>query len=398
MKKVIIGLVSLFLMLLLCFIVFAEQLNSTTYKQNVIASAGGDNVSSSSYRIGIATGIIAKILNSTSYLNKLGFFHTWLLADGQPCTSANQCEGGFCCSNICRSSACPSEEAGPSGGGGAGAGAGGGGGGIPPNITETKIIEKFKDFSISPNSIKEQLTLGGETTRKIKIRNNGDIALRINLNVLTVNDFVSLSDTGFSLDVGEEKIVEINLIGRKLGSYFGEIEVTSDGIKKSISIVVEVKSDLVLFDVKLDIPVAYKEVEQGNELRAQITLLNVGPARKVDVTPTYMIKDKFGRIIDEESETFAVEKQTSYVKIFKLQKVIPPGEYLAIVEVRYANSFAVSSELFRVVEKKGYIETITKSKTALVSTLVISISLMFFLILLLSRMVLPNFGKRFRKK
>lgn len=389
--------ISLFPALMLIFLllasnVYADKINSTSYKQNVIVSAGGENVTSPSYKTSIAIGIINKIINSTSYINKLGFFHTLLLANDQPCTTASQCEGGYCCSNLCKSSACPSGGAAPSAGGGAGAaagagGGGGGGGGPLPTAEEPK-----KDFSISPSSIKEQLVLGAAKTKAITIKNTGNAALSFSLSVATVNEFVFLSDTSFSLEAGQEKIVEVNIIGKKLGSYIGEIEVAGDGIKKSISVVIEVESEQVLFDAKIDIPSGYKEVRAGSDLKAQITLLNVGPPRKVDVTTTYIIKDKKGNIVYEATETFAVEKQTSFVKSFKMPANLQPGEYLAIIEVRYENSFAVSSELFKVLPKEEAMQKAAKSNTALLLVLVVFVGLMF----LFAYLLIPKIGA-FRK-
>ncbi|MBI2652017.1 hypothetical protein HYX00_01010 [Candidatus Woesearchaeota archaeon] len=384
MKKVGISILFLFALLLLAFSVFAAKINSTSYKQSVIVSTGGENVSSSSYKMSVAIGIINKVINSTSFINRLGFFHTLLLANDQPCTTASQCEGGFCCSNLCKSSACPSPGGGETGGGGgaaAGAGAGGGGGGpLPTPIEEPKV----KDFSISPSSIKEHLALGTAKIKTITIRNTGNTASSFSLSVATIDDFVFLSDSSFSLEPSQEKTIEANIIGKKLGSYIGEIEVTGDGNKKSISVVIEVESEQVLFDAKIDIPSAYKEVEAGKELKAQITLLNVGPPRKVDVTTTYIIKDKLGNIIHQASETFAVEKQTSFVKSFKVPQNLKPDDYLAIIEVRYENSFAVSSELFKVVPKEEMtIQKTVKSNTALLFALVIFVGLMFLFIYLL---------------
>lgn len=380
MKKVKISIFFLFAFLFLAFSVFAAQINSTNYRQNVIVSAGGGNVSSSSYKMGVAIGIINRVINSSSYINRLGFFHTWLLANDQPCTAASQCEGGFCCSSLCKSSACPSGDSGSSGsGGGGGASSGGGGGGGGGIAAPTIAKEPVKDFSASPSSIKERLMLGSAATKTIAIKNTGDTALSFDLSVATVNDFVLMSDTSFSLEPGQEKIVEANIIGKKLGSYFGDIEIKGDSIKKSVTVVVDVESEQALFDAKIDIPSAYKEVEAGGDLKAQITLLNVGPARKVDVTATYIIKDKRGNKIYESSETFAVDSQTSFVKSFKVPENLQPGDYLAIIEIRYEKSFAVSSELFKVVEKEMTIGKTIKSNAALIAALIVFIVLMIFL-------------------
>ncbi len=170
-------------------------------------------------------------------------------------------------------------------------------------------------------------------------------------------------------------------------------------IRKAATIVLEIESELVLFDVKMDIPVAYKEVEQGSQLRAQITLLNVGPAiKKVDVKATYIIKDKKGSIIDESSETFAVDKQLSYAKSFKIPKNAEPGEYLAVVEVTYENSFAVSSELFKVVPKTS-IAKIVKSESGIVVSFFILLGfIVLFAYLLIPRKIFKKIGRNRERK
>ncbi|MBI4143551.1 hypothetical protein HY487_01560 [Candidatus Woesearchaeota archaeon] len=374
---------------------FSYQIKSTSYKQNVIVSEGGENASSPSYKTILAVGIINKIINSTSYINKLGFFYTWKLANNQPCSTDGQCEGGFCCSSLCKSSACPSEEPAPSGGGGGGAAAGGGGGGGGGGPLPTQIEEKVSDFSISPSSIKQQISLGIAKTQNIKVKNTGTVALNFELNVAAVSDFILLSDTGFSLSPGEEKTVEANIIGKRLGSYIGEIEIEASGIKKSISAIIEVESEQVLFDAKIDVPSAYKEVRAGEDLKAQITLLNVGPPRKVDVTTTYIIKDKMGNVVYESSETFAVEKQSSFVKSFRIPDNLAPGDYLVIIEVRYENSFAVSSELFKVLPEDTFIERASKSKAPLALIFALFLGLIFMMYLLRPRI---NFGKIRKKK
>ena len=185
MKKVKISIL-VFVFIFLSFNALAAQMSSASYKQNVIVSVGGENSSSSSYKTSIAVGIINGIISSASYINNLGFFHLLLLADNQPCSSASQCEGGFCCSSLCKSSSCPSGGAAAGGGGGAAPSAGGGG----SNIT----VEKIKDFSVTPSSIKQHLALGAAATAPITIKNTGNTAMNFNLNVITISDFVSLPE------------------------------------------------------------------------------------------------------------------------------------------------------------------------------------------------------------
>lgn len=395
----------LFLVILFVLVpsgVFAADINSTSYRHNVVISAGSENMTSPSYKMGVVSGVISKVINSSSYINRIGFFYTWKLANEQPCTSADQCEGGFCCSSLCKSSSCPSGDSSPapSGGGAAAGGGGGGGGPLPTPIEEPKT----KDFSVSPGSIKESVALGAAKMVAIAIKNTGNTALEASLNVAAISDFVFLSDTGFSLEAGKEKIIEANIVGKRLGSFIGEIEVTAGGIKKSVEVIIEVESGQVLFDAKIDIPPGYKEVEAGGELKAQITLLNVGPPRKVDVTVTYIIKDRQGNAVYDESETFAVETQASFTKSFKIPQNLKAGEYLAITEVRYENSFAVSSELFSIVPKEaGAAQKAVKLNTAVIFALVVLGVVALFVYLLMPKIKIlkkrkPIFKKRKLKR
>lgn len=397
MKKVKLAIFLVFMLLFISFPVSAYQTNSSSYRQNVIVSEGGETSSSSTYTTSIAVGIINGIISSASYINNLGFFHFLLLADEQPCTSAGQCEGGYCCSSLCKSSACPTPAAQTTGTGSSGAGGGGGGGGGGINVSESESTEKIKSFRISPSSIKEHIALGASKTTALTVENTGETALSFNLNVETIKDILFLSDSSFSLEPGKEKTVELNIAGKKLGSYLGQVIIKSGDIERPVDVIIEVESENVLFDAKIDIPPAYREVEAGGELKAQITLLNVGPPRKVDVTTTYTIKDRKGNVVYESSETFAVEKQTSFVKSFRVPKELQPGDYLAIVELRYENSFAVSSELFKVVPKGALA---AKAFAGSKLTIALLIAALAGLILLFTYLIIPkNFTlNEFRRK
>ncbi|MEK6869170.1 MAG: hypothetical protein AABX74_03005, partial [Nanoarchaeota archaeon] len=227
----------------------AFQSNSSSFRHFTgTISTGGEISNSSSYKNYVAAGIISGVINSSAYRNFLGFFYTWLLADDQPCTSASQCQGGFCCSNLCKSSSCPVAAAGGGGGGGGGEEAGGGGGGF---------FLPTEDFSVSPGSVKLKLSLGESDERALVLSNTGSASLTIPLIVEGVKGYMTLSDDFVSLGPGESAAVTLDFIGKNVGSFVGQIIATAAGIEKSIPIIIEVISKLVLFDVKLDIPKEY---------------------------------------------------------------------------------------------------------------------------------------------
>lgn len=339
----------LFLLLASSSLSYAFQTNSTNYRHfPLIISAGGDIVNSTSYKNYVASGIIAGIVESSSYKNFLGFFYGWLLANGEYCTAASQCEGSFCCSNACASSACPSTTSSTSSGGGGGEAAGTGGG--VTNFSRTP--EQRIDFSLSPSIVKVKLALGKSAKESITVRNTGDLAVNIPLTLSSLSKYVTVSDRAVSLEPGQSKKISLGILAKDVGSFIGQLIARANGMEKSAIVIMEFISEAVLFDVKLDIPSQNAEIEPGKDLKMQITLLNVGAPEKVGVFATYYIKDLKSNILYEETETFSIEKQLSYQKSFKIPENIAPGSYVAITEIRYADSFAVSSQLFEVIEKK----------------------------------------------
>lgn len=359
--------------------------SSGNYQISAQATSGSDNVSSATYRQIVGVGIIGSLLSSSTYLNKLGFFNTVLLANGQPCATASQCQGGFCCSSSCASSSCPSGGSGSSssGGGGGGGGAAGGysGGGGGGGLTASSAIQPLPTFSIAPDPIHFSLTLGSQNSSTIKVTNRWERSLNGTASILTVGDFISLDiGTLTNLGSGESATLTLNALGRRLGSHFGILSVSLGGVTKTADLLIDVESDQVLFDVKMDISPSYKTLSQREPLRAQITLFNVGVGRRVDVMVTYLIKDTTGRVVSEESETFAVLGEKSYAHQFQLSK-LPPGKYLAAVEVRYENAFAVSSDIFSVAEGEPRIlAEIAKSNTTFFLAL-LALSLVLFVAL-----------------
>jgi len=219
---------------------------------------------------------------------------------------------------------------------------GGGGGGF---FTKEELKN---DFSVSQDSIKGHLALGDSKTKEITIKNTGNTNLSFSLEVLAVDEFISLSEKRFILEPNQEKAVGILIEGKKLGSYAGEIEISAGVLKKTVSAIIEVESGQILFDVKLDIPIGYKKIAPGNELKTQTTLFNIAGPKKVNVALNYFIKDLKGNVIAEQSETPVVERQYSFTKSFTIPKGAKPGFYVISVEAIYANSFAVSSELFEI--------------------------------------------------
>ncbi|MEK7583973.1 MAG: hypothetical protein AAB490_01905, partial [Patescibacteria group bacterium] len=107
----------------------------------------------------------------------------------------------------------------------------------------------------------------------------------------------------------------------------------------------------VLFDIRAEIIGVDEssEIRPGDELFAQITLLNIGsPGYLVDSAVSYRILDAAGNEYLNEKETVSVSTQTSYLKRFKMKPTIPEGHYRLEAVVNYADTEALSYTNFSI--------------------------------------------------
>ena len=195
-----------------------------------------------------------------------------------------------------------------------------------------------------------------------------------------------MDESTFILEINEKKTITLNIVGKELGVHTGTLIVSASGIRKLLPTVISVGSEQTLFDAKIDIPVEYKEISSGDDLKAQITLFNiVGGA--AEVTVNYIVKDMEGDVFFDEAEIFTVDEQKSYVKIYELAE-LEPGNYVALIEVRYGASFAVSSEMFSIIEQGIPLAPTRTTRYALIYTLLAVITL--FITYVFIRLVLKK--------
>jgi len=93
----------------------------------MITSGNNPNPTSENFGTFLITGDVTGNTTSSDFDTRIGFLITNPFLNGESCKIASECFGGFCCSNVCRSSACPTEAAAAGGGGGGDGGSAGGG-------------------------------------------------------------------------------------------------------------------------------------------------------------------------------------------------------------------------------------------------------------------------------
>ena len=244
----------------------------------------------------------------------------------------------------------PSPSAGGSSGGGSGKGSGGVS--VPP-------LKKI-NFDISPESYKKIVALNIIEFGRINITNLENSNETFNIKVENIKDILSFDKTNVTINPEKTKILEFRIAPpEKTGIYAGKIIVTSGGTKKEILVVINVKTEKSLFDIVLTIPQTMETINVGENLKAQINLLQAGIKEKMDVTLKYIIKDFSGKTYLTESETVAVFDQKSILKEFHTENM-PSGNYVLGIELIYPNGVAVASSQFKIkkqlrIEKKEWV-------------------------------------------
>jgi len=133
-----------------------------------------------------------------------------------------------------------------------------------------------------------------------------------------------------------------------------------------------------LFDIEILIPDKYLELFSGEELVAEIKLINMKGLGLVDVNLDYYIKDTDQNIVHKESETRAVEKETSFLKKIQLPNNLVSGTYMLSADLKYKDDIATAGQPFRIIEQieKSFIK---RSYLIVFMILIISLITIIFL-------------------
>ena len=232
--------------------------------------------------------------------------------------------------------------------GGEGIGAGVGG--------PMKIVRKFE---VDRDLLKIKLKQGETREEKLVITNGGDVKLNFSINVIGVEDLVLVMDDSFVLQPKESKEVTLYLSAsdeQPVKLYTGKLLITAGYVVKVMGVIIDVTKKKPLFDVGVEVHNVTKKVLRGEYVEADITMINVGDLKKVDVTINYAIRDIDGNVINFREETMAVDGRLSVTRRLKLPEDVEYGNYLFHVELTYGKEKAVSTDVFEVVETKPVVE------------------------------------------
>ena len=242
-----------------------------------------------------------------------------VIETGETCDDGNTVSGDGC------SSTCQTESVTPPGGGG----------------------EEGALITVSPIIFNINLAVNTNVDRAITIKNVGSETTTISISQQELDQNVILQTTELTLNPGETKEITVTFVGTsKTGIYTGRIIV--GGIVISVSL--NVRSKLLLFDSNIIVLNKDYLVEQGDKLKTQVTLIPLGEKERMDVTLNYVIKDYQGKTYLTKTETLLIEEKIDFNRNFGTG-ALPLGTYIIGLELVYCNGVAPSSAHFEVVEK-----------------------------------------------
>ncbi len=194
--------------------------------------------------------------------------------------------------------------------------------------------------------LKEDATYTGE----IKISNTEDSSKYFEIEIMGLENLVSIDTTKFTLSLEEIKKLNVEFSNREnleKGIYLGKLKISDSETVKIVPIVVELESKNVLFDSGISLfPI--EKVEPGGVLNTEIKIVNFIRLEEKIIDVNYFIRDFENYEIFSETEKIDVAEKLDITKTFKLPNDIPKGDYIFGVIVESEGSIGTHSAPFKV--------------------------------------------------
>lgn len=235
----------------------------------------------------------------------------------------------------------------------------GGGGGATTVVQENAQ----PGFTVSSEELSVLLTQGQVDTEQLTITNTQSTPLSIIIQPsASIQSFIKLSDDSFTLNPSESKTISIDVIATDTVTpnlYVGKLTLTAGGPEVDVFTAINVESKNPLLDVAINLP--NTQIAPGETMLTGITLYNLGSSFG-DVALEYLVEDDSGNVILNQTDTVAIQTQTSFIKNLIIPNDAPLGHYTLYVRAVYTGKIASASTGFDIVnvspKEKIYIITI----------------------------------------
>ena len=199
-----------------------------------------------------------------------------------------------------------------------------------------------------------------------------------------VGHLMAISQKSFTLLPGRSKEILIDIFAKEdeaPDAYIGRILIEGGGITKVINVIIEVKGKAPLFDVTTKL--AKIELIPGENVVADITVINMGDLSNIDILLYYAIKDFDGNVIAFREESLAIKGELTITRQLNIPRDTKFGTYVFYARATYKEIIAASSETFNVGEIALTPPFLKKSSIAYF--IIIAILMLIIIILLVRR-------------
>lgn len=202
------------------------------------------------------------------------------------------------------------------------------------------------NIAVTPTEINIDMAINTAVDRTITVKNLGISSVNVSITQTNLDDMVILSAGYLYLTGGETKTFNARFVAPGTpDTYTGKIII--DG--KTVSVALNVKTKLLLFDSNIVVLNEDYQVPQGQKLKTKVTLIPLGDKERLDITLNYEMKDYDGNVYLTKSETLLIEDRVEFKRNFDTG-MLPLGKYIIGLELVYTGGVAPSSAHFEVIE------------------------------------------------
>ncbi len=225
---------------------------------------------------------------------------------------------------------------------------GGGGGKVfglfsiknPFSIDKDLIIVKIKQGELR----RENIVITNNKSEPIEIKITNELG-----NILLINK------ESFILNGASSETINLDFFAREEelpDVYAGRLLIEGDGVTRVVSIISNVLPKQPLFDMKLT--VLNKTINQGDNVFANIDMLNMGDEKDLDLNLYYSIRGFENQTFVFKEESLAINQDLNLTRELKLPENIY-GTFIYYSKITYGNLTATSSDVFIVQRKTTFV-------------------------------------------
>ncbi|RMD66293.1 hypothetical protein D6817_04395 [Candidatus Pacearchaeota archaeon] len=215
-----------------------------------------------------------------------------------------------------------------------------------------------KSFDLENFFLKVNLRAGEFAEREIVVR--GEAGEHLTARVVGLPG-VSVSERAFSVGSSGEKLLKVRFNSSTLepGVYVGSVVVSDGKEEKSVPVIFELETKDLFFDVTLEIPSEYVEIEPGERVVANVKVFDLtgfkgtGALGPTSVRLQYVLRSISGKVVSAESESVVVDRKTQFSKSLAVPNFTDEGDYVLSAVVRYRSSVGVASRVVSVRKRQA---------------------------------------------